>query len=103
MASSTATGFAHRAGPVSKRAVRRSLTRSQGMWSAARRWRRDRRLFLQETERQAQAARLSNLTVAQIKEVLGLLHLERSGDKVGALSLCAALRVAGGWVQRRQP
>ena len=41
--------------------------------------------------------------IKQIKEVLGLLHLERSGDKVGALSLRAALRVAGGWVHGRNP
>jgi hypothetical protein len=36
----------------------------------------------QSTERAAQAQRLSHLTVASLKEMCGLLHLERSGDKV---------------------
>ena len=34
-------------------------------------------------ERANQVQRLVHLTVAQIKELCGLLRLERSGDKVG--------------------
>ena len=40
----------------------------------------------QEAEVEEQTARVSRLTVAEIKEICTILHVERSGDKVGTCS-----------------